>query len=45
VSESMAEGRRAMAEREQELRVEVLGEDQGVAEPPPETGPARPPAA
>jgi hypothetical protein len=45
VSESMAEGRRAMAEREQELRVEVLGEDQGEAEPPPETGPARPPAA
>jgi hypothetical protein len=45
VSESIAEGRRAMDEREQELRTEVLGEDERVAEPPPETGPTRPPAA
>ena len=45
VSESIAEGRRAMTEREQELRTEVLGEDDGVAGTSPDAGPARPPAA
>ncbi len=45
VSESIAEGRRAMAEREQELRTEVLGEDERVADTSPDAGPARPPAA
>jgi hypothetical protein len=45
VSESIAEGRRAMAEREQELRTEVLGEDEHAADTSPDAGPARPPAA
>ncbi len=45
VSESIAEGRRAMAEREQELRAEVLGENDHAAATPPDAGSARPPTA
>jgi hypothetical protein len=45
VSESIAEGRRAMAEREEELRAEVLGEDEPRTGTPSGTGSARPPAA
>ncbi len=45
VSESIAEGRRAMAEREQELRTEVLGETGHVAPPAPDVAPSPPPAA
>jgi hypothetical protein len=44
VSESIAEGRRGMAEREQELRTEVLGESERT-ETSPDAGPSRPPAA
>jgi hypothetical protein len=44
VSESIAEGRRGMAEREEELRTEVLGESER-SETSPDAGPARPPAA
>jgi len=44
VSESIAEGRRGMAEREQELRAEVLGESEHT-ETSPDVGPAEPPAA
>jgi hypothetical protein len=44
VSESIAEGRRGMAEREEELRTEVLGESEP-SETSPDAGPARPPAA
>lgn len=44
MSESIAQGRLAMTEREQELRSEFLGETERVVRTPPETGPARPPA-
>lgn len=44
VSESIAEGRLAMAEREQELRTEFLGETEPEARTPVETDPARPTA-
>ncbi|MBA3691491.1 MAG: hypothetical protein H0W82_08785 [Actinobacteria bacterium] len=45
VSESIAQGRLAMADRERELRAEVLGEHDPAATAPPDAGSARPPAA
>ena len=45
VSESIAEGRQAMAERELELRAELQGEDRQDREPEPEPANRRPPSA